>query len=135
MSLRGRGGLTRRMTTTVVLRAPICRGDIPALCDGARERMRHDPAGPVIFDVSGLEQPDAVAVEALARLQLTALRLGRRITVRCRGGDLEGLLALVGLVDLLPVIEVSPLEALRQAEEREQMRRVEEEGDGGDATV
>jgi len=71
----------------------------------------------------------------LARLQLTALRSGRRIRLRNACGELHDLLALVGLVELLPVVgpeERSDLEPLRLAEQREQLRRVEEERDPGD---
>jgi hypothetical protein len=95
----------------------------------------------VVFDIRELARPDATAIEALARLQLTALRHGRRIRLRNACGELEDLLALVGLVELLPVIEPgldpgpepgrgpSGLESRRQPEQREQPRRVEEERD------
>jgi anti-anti-sigma regulatory factor len=89
----------------------------------------------VVFDIRSLEWPDAATVEALARLQLTALRSGRRIRLRNASGELQDLLALVGLVELLPVVgpaERSRLEPLRLAEQREQLRGVEEERDPGD---
>ena len=45
---------------------------------------------------------DAVTIEALARLQLTARRLGRRITLRRVSPDLDRLVSFVGLADVLP---------------------------------
>ena len=129
------------MTTTFVLRGPIARREIPALCVTLRRVLAVDP-GPIVFDIRRLVDPDATTVEALARLQLSALRLGHRIRLRNACGELEDLLALVGLVELLPVIASpvsastvrptlsgSRLESIGQSEEREQMRRVEEERD------
>jgi anti-anti-sigma regulatory factor len=89
----------------------------------------------VVFDIRELEHPDAATVEALARLQLTALRSGRRIRLRNACGELRDLLALAGLVELLPVVgpaEGSGLQPLRQAEQREEVGGVEEERDPGD---
>jgi ABC-type transporter Mla MlaB component len=123
------------MTTTLTLHGPVDRAEIPALCERLRATLARDGAGPVVFDIRSLEGPDAATVEALARLQLTALRSGRRIRLRNACGELHDLLALVGLVELLPVVgpeERSDLEPLRLAEQREQLRRVEEERDPGD---
>ena len=59
----------------------------------------------MICDVSGVIDPDAVAVDALARLQLTARRLGYQIKLRSACHDLQELLALMGLRDVVPVAE------------------------------
>jgi len=73
-------------------------------------------AGPrpstIVCDVGALA-PDAAAVDALARLQLTARRLGYEIRLRDPSVDLQDLLDFVGLRDVLCV------EAGGQAEERE----------------
>lgn len=132
------------MTITLVLRGPIARDDIAALCERLRIVLDDDP-GPVTFDIRELAPPDAAAIEALARLQLTALRLGHRIRLRNGRGELEDLLALVGLVELLPMIgttvptaptsPASGVEPVRQAEEREEVRRVQEERDPRDPIV
>jgi ABC-type transporter Mla MlaB component len=76
-------------------------GDLPSLCARLSRLVRRTDAHVVICDVGGLERPDVVAVDALARLQLTAKRLGRRI--RLRGSDrlLDELLRLSGLDDVL----------------------------------
>ncbi|MFJ3581477.1 STAS domain-containing protein [Streptomyces sp. NPDC090127] len=53
----------------------------------------------VICDVGGLVHADLAAVDALARLRLTARRLGHRLRFRGTGGELRLLLGLVGLAD------------------------------------
>ncbi|HZX40045.1 MAG TPA: STAS domain-containing protein [Streptomyces sp.] len=53
-----------------------------------------------ICDVGELTHPNLAAVDALARLQLTARRLGCRIRLRNAGHELLSLLDLVGLVGL-----------------------------------
>jgi hypothetical protein len=52
-------------------------------------------------DVQGVD-PDAVAVEALARLQLAARRTGCRITMCSASPELLDLIGLLGLSDVLP---------------------------------
>jgi STAS domain len=81
----------------------------------------------IVCDVGGLA-PDAVTVDALARLQLTAGRLGVEIRLRHASSELQELLAFVGLRDVLRV------DAGRQAEEREQRVGIEEESELDDPT-
>ena len=71
-------------------------------------------------DVGALA-PDAVTVDALARLQLAARRAGLEIRLSHASSELEELVAFAGLAEVLRV------EPRRQAEEREQRLRVEEE--------
>ncbi|MFF9912080.1 STAS domain-containing protein [Streptomyces sp. NPDC013457] len=59
------------------------------------------PPTDVICEVGGLTHTDLAAVDALARLKLTAGRLGHRLTFRGAGGELRLLLDLVGLADVL----------------------------------
>lgn len=73
-------------------------------------------------DVGGIAA-DAVAVDVLARLQLTARRLGGEIRLRRVSTELQELLTFMGLAGVLR------LEAGGQAEEREQRLRAEEEGE------
>lgn len=142
--------------TAMVLRLPgrIDRADIPYLCDRLRVLVRdHVPrardiehldsgdamgvqesgwevgadAGWVVCDVSALTAPDAATVEALARLQLTARRLGCRIWLRGACPRLRELLALVGLGDVVPLLPpASGVELERQAEQREPTGDVQE---------
>jgi hypothetical protein len=91
--------------------------------------LRTSGAALVVCDVGGLEATIAT-VDALARLQLTARRLGRRIELRGGTPELARLLAFVGLADVLRLGG-----DCRQPEEREQPRGIEERVDRGDATV
>jgi anti-anti-sigma regulatory factor len=78
------------------------------------------PAGPFVCDVSQITEPDELALEALARLQLTAQRLGVSIRLHNAGAALVDLLALAGLSDVLVVAE-SVVEPDREVEEREEV--------------
>ena len=120
--------------TVVVLGGRIARGDIQALCERIRALLKNSDVRLVVCDVGALVDPDAVTVDALARLQLTARRLGHRVRLRGACGDLQGLLLLMGLSEVLPIGPELPLEPRGQAEEGEQARGVEEEADPGDPT-
>ena len=111
------------------------RADIPELCERARILLEGDAANQLVCDVAAIVVPDAVTVDALARLQLTARRLGRRASIEHASTELRGLLAFMGLSDALPLSERSGLEAGRETEEREQRGRVEEEGDPADPAI
>lgn len=75
--------------------------DVPRLCEELRARLSSagvtQPVTEVICDVGGLAPPNLAAISALARLQLTAQRLGCRIRLRNAGPELRALLDLVGL--------------------------------------
>ena len=101
---------------------------IGALCERARAVLENSDARLVDCDVRALVEPDATTVDALARLQLTARRLGKRIRFRHACGEMQELVALMGLCDVLPGAG-SRIEPRREAEEREQARGVEEEAD------
>jgi hypothetical protein len=60
-------------------------------------------------------------VDALARLQLTALRLGCSIRLREPCPELQRLLLLVGLADLVSGASVLGVEVVRKAEGGEQL--------------
>jgi ABC-type transporter Mla MlaB component len=111
------------------------RADIPELCERARGLLRDDAADQLVCDVGAIVAPDAVTVDALARLQLTARRLGRRARVEHASAELRGLLMFMGLSDALPLSEQSGLETGRETEEREQRGRVEEERDPADPAI
>lgn len=85
----------------MVFRSPIEPQDIPLLCRGARVLLERSDAELVVCDVGALVEPDAVAVEALARVWLTVRRLGRRVRLRGSCHELEELLALMGLAEVL----------------------------------
>jgi hypothetical protein len=91
--------------TLVEVRGPLGPEDAQLLCARIGALLLQED---VACALTG--HPDLGVLDALARLQLLARRLGRRLTI---SGDDEGLLALTGL------------EVLRQAEAGEQ-RGVEE---------
>jgi ABC-type transporter Mla MlaB component len=119
----------------LVLGGPIARADIALLCDRVRLLLEGSGAGLVVCDVGALVDPDAVTIDALARLQLTARRAGSRIQVHHPCRELQELLALAGLCDVLPLWTGLPLRSRGQTEEREQGGGVEEEADPGDPTA
>jgi ABC-type transporter Mla MlaB component len=81
------------------IRGPISRGDLPGLCDRVCTLLGRS-AAIVACDVMGVE-PDAVTVDALARLQLAARRCGSEIHL-CNASD--ALLQLVELIGLTSVL-------------------------------
>lgn len=86
-------------------------------------------------DLGAVGRADAVTVDALARLQLTARRLGCRIDVINACPQLEDLLVLVGLRDVVPLSRELGLESGREPEHREERGGVEEERDPGDLSA
>ena len=74
-------------------------------------------------------------MDALARLQLAARRRGGEVRLRNASPRLRELLTLIGLAAVLPPQPDSAVEGFEaggQAEDREQVRGVEEERDPGD---
>jgi ABC-type transporter Mla MlaB component len=110
----------------LTLPAPIRRADVPALCDRARDLMEGRLDDVLECDVAAVRIPDLRTVEALAQVGLTARQLGSDIRLRGASVELLELLALCGLPFELV------LEAEGQAEQREEARGVEEEGDSTD---
>jgi ABC-type transporter Mla MlaB component len=79
---------------------PIARRDLPGLCDRVCALLRATRPAVAVCDVQGVE-PDAVTVDALARLQLAASRTGCRVVLRRASDDLLTLVAFMGLADVL----------------------------------
>jgi ABC-type transporter Mla MlaB component len=101
------------------LRGPIARAAVPGVCERVRGLLAPGNVDLVTVEVGGLVRPDHVALDALARLQLTARRLGRSIRLRHAGAKLRDLLVLTGLAEELP--QCPGLFGTRwQSEEREQ---------------
>lgn len=85
----------------LAIHGPIAREDLPGVCERVCALL-HDTSGAVaVCDVAGVE-PDAVTVEALARLQLVARRIGCRVRLRRASRPLRDLVAFMGLDDVLP---------------------------------
>ena len=83
------------------IRGPIARADLPGLCGRVCALLEGTHREVVLCDVSGIT-PDAVTVDALARLQVAALRHGCQVRLRHASGELLDLVAFMGLEDVLP---------------------------------
>jgi ABC-type transporter Mla MlaB component len=79
---------------------PIAREDLPGLCDRVCALLRERGPGVTRCDVTGVA-PDAVTVDALARLQLAARRIGCQVRLCNASGELRELVAFMGLTDVL----------------------------------
>jgi ABC-type transporter Mla MlaB component len=84
------------------IRGPITREDLPGLCSRVCSLLEQTPAGIALCDVRGVA-PDAVTVDALARLQLAARRHGCRVHLQHASAELLELVSFMGLTDVLPV--------------------------------
>jgi ABC-type transporter Mla MlaB component len=80
---------------------PITRADLAGLCGRVCALLERNEADVAVCDVSGVE-PDAVTVDALARLQLAAQRRGCQVRLRHASAELVGLVTFMGLRDVLP---------------------------------
>lgn len=118
-------------TVVLVVGGPIARTSVPGLCERVRALLATRGADVVTCDVAAVEHADATAIDALARLQLTARRLGRSIRLRNAPDDLRELLALTGLSDELPLCAGVRVQPHRKAKQREQLG-IDEEIDPAD---
>ncbi len=82
------------------IHGPIERADLPGLCDRVCSLLSASGAEVAHCDVTGVE-PDAVTVDALARLQLGARRHACRVVLRGASDELRELVAFMGLTHVL----------------------------------
>ena len=107
MSSAGPAGLPSEMavpaprTITFAVRPPLARADLPGLCERVCALLAEGELDVALCDVRGVVA-DAVALDALARLQLAARRHGCQVRLRHPSDELRGLLALAGLRDVVP---------------------------------
>ena len=87
-------------TISFAIWGPIGRDDLPGLCGRVCSLLARSDAGTVHCDVRGVE-PDAVTVDALARLELGARRHGCTVRLRNATDELRELVAFMGLADVL----------------------------------
>ena len=92
-------GTRETKTVTFTVEGPILRTDLPGLC--ARICALFQGADIALCDCLHVE-PDAVTVEALARLQLGARRTGCQVRLLNASKELLELVAFMGLNDVLP---------------------------------
>jgi ABC-type transporter Mla MlaB component len=86
--------------TDFAIWGPIAHEDLPGLADRVCALLHAGGPGVARCNVAGVE-PDAVTVDALARLQLAARRLGCEIRLRNASEELRQLIAFMGLRDVL----------------------------------
>ncbi len=87
-------------TVAFFIRGPISRADLPGLSQRVCALLNESGAGVVLCDVHGVE-PDAVTVDALARLQLAARRYRCQVRLRQASDELLELVAFMGLTEVL----------------------------------
>jgi ABC-type transporter Mla MlaB component len=143
MSFGAPAGLSSRTTgrgkdihglADLIFGGPIARDEVNVVCERALALLERREVDPVVCQVGALD-PDAVTIDVLARVQLTARRQGRRIELDGVSAELRELLVFVGLVEVLPLVAALGVEPRGQPEEREQSLGVEEEADPGDRAV
>jgi ABC-type transporter Mla MlaB component len=86
-------------TMTFAIRGPIARSDLPGLCNRVCALLGQG-AAIALCDVCDVD-PDAVTVDALAKLQLAAQRAGCQVRLRNASEELLELVAFMGLQDVL----------------------------------
>jgi ABC-type transporter Mla MlaB component len=91
----------RPTTVAFAIEGPIGRADLPGLCDRVCALLERSRANIAFCDVSGI-YPDAVTVDALARLQLAARRHSCQVRLRNASDELLELVDFMGLRDVLP---------------------------------
>jgi ABC-type transporter Mla MlaB component len=87
-------------TIAFAVKGPIAPADLPGLCARICALLEHSDAAVALCDVRTVA-PDAVTVDALARLQLGAQRHGCQVRLRHASAELQELVAFMGLADVL----------------------------------
>jgi ABC-type transporter Mla MlaB component len=93
-------GASAPETLAFAIRGPIAPDDLPGLCDRVCGLLGEHRATVVRCDVRGVE-PDAVTVDALARLQLAARGYGCQVRLRGASRELHELIDFMGLENVL----------------------------------
>ncbi len=87
-------------TLAFAIRGPIARADLPGLCARVCALLGATTGASVVLcDVAGVD-PDAVTVDALARLELAARRQGCTVQLCNASDELLELVAFMGLEDV-----------------------------------
>jgi ABC-type transporter Mla MlaB component len=88
-------------TIVFAIEGPISRADLPGLCTRVCGLLAESGAEVALCEVVGVE-PDAVTIDALARLQVAARRNRCQVRLRNASSELLDLVAFMGLTDVLP---------------------------------
>jgi ABC-type transporter Mla MlaB component len=89
-------------TLELAVHGPIARSDLPGLAARVCTLLEASTAEIVVCDVRDVA-PDAVTVDALARLELAARRHRCRVLLRNASAELLDLVAFMGLEDVVGV--------------------------------
>ena len=92
---------SRPQSVAFVIRGPIMRADLAGLCERVCAFLGESGVEVAVCDVAGVG-PDAVTVDALARLQLAARRHGCQVRLRHASQELLDLVNFMGLRDVCP---------------------------------
>ncbi len=112
---------------TVTFRTPGSSEEIPELCADAADVLAFTAVRIVRCDVGAVTEPDAITLDAVARLALEARRMGARVELFDACPSLVDIVELAGLADVIAVRTRSGVEMGREPEQREQRVGVEEE--------
>ena len=82
------------------IHGPIERADLPGLCDRVCALLQRARPEIAYCEVGGID-PDAVTVDALARLQLAGKRRACQIRLRGASDERPELVAFMGLADVI----------------------------------
>lgn len=93
-------------TLSLAVRGPLSRRDLPRLHDRVCALLWQNRPDVVRCDVAGVAA-DAVAVDALARLQVAARRRGCRVELQNASAELLDLVSFMGLDEALPALPPS----------------------------
>jgi ABC-type transporter Mla MlaB component len=85
-----------------VVDGPILRSDVPALVTRLSAMVERRDTATVVCQLRGVGA-SAASLEALARLQLVAMRHGCRLTLRGASTELRELVEFAGMQDVLRV--------------------------------
>ncbi len=111
------------------------RAHIPTLCREFSALLGSSRAQVVVCDVGGLIDPDCVAIDAVARLQLAARRRGATVTLLRASNELKELLEFIGLENVIRQYETLLVDPLGETEHGEQALGVEKEIEPNDPSV
>jgi ABC-type transporter Mla MlaB component len=119
----------------LALRGRVGPSEGAELCDRVRVLLLEKPGCRVACDVASLVDADLGTLDALARLQLTAARLGASVRLRDPPSALREMLALSGLGDVVRCAGELSVQPGGQPEHREEAGGVQEERDAADPPV
>jgi ABC-type transporter Mla MlaB component len=93
-------------SANLAIRAPLRREDLPGLFERTCELLAAQTPELLLVEVAEIA-PDAVAVDALARLALAARRHGCAVLLRGASSQLVLLVEFIGLADVMPSEEAA----------------------------